>query len=91
MSEELKLELSHKEVEVLQTILALKSERGYSPSMRELGDALEMTQSGALWYVKKLRDRGALETHPGKQRALVLTHNGKLAMEEALGCEPTAS
>lgn len=72
--------------ELLQTIAALAGERGYPPTLSEVGAAYGCTRQWVHEAVGKLRGHGMLESpqYARETRSLRLTHNGKLTLEQGL-------
>lgn len=82
------------EFELLQTIAALTGELSRPPTLSEVSGAYESpvhksktcTRQWAGARVKRLRSKGFVEEQPGRNwPGVILTHNGKLALETGLG------
>jgi repressor LexA len=75
-------ELTDRQREVLRFIATEIEEHGYPPTIREIGEALDIASTnGVNDHLKALEKKGYLERHPVKSRALVPT----TAAREALG------
>lgn len=79
--------LTDRQLEVLRFIAREIEERGYPPTIREIGEALDIrSTNGVNDHLKALERKGFLSRDPVKSRALIPTS----AAREALGGEPAA-
>ncbi len=77
--------LTDRQLEVLRFIAREIEERGYPPTIREIGEALDIrSTNGVNDHLKALERKGFLTRDPVKSRALIPTS----AAREALGSEP---
>ena len=77
--------LTDRQLEVLRFIAREIEERGYPPTIREIGEALDIrSTNGVNDHLKALERKGFLSRDPVKSRALIPTS----AAREALGGEP---
>jgi repressor LexA len=69
-------ELTGKRREILDFIAAQLSERGYPPSVREIGEAVGLTSSSTVWaHLTTLQRQGYLQRDPTKPRALIMRYD----------------
>jgi repressor LexA len=69
-------ELTGKRREILDFIAAQLSERGYPPSVREIGEAVGLTSSSTVWaHLTTLQRQGYLKRDPTKPRALIMRYD----------------
>lgn len=69
--------------QMLATIRRLARERGYPPTLREVGRVLGIDSIGHLtWLRDRLRGQGLLTYQPGSPRTICLTPAGHLAVRE---------
>lgn len=72
------LKLTEKQEKVLQYIKTYLFEKGYPPSVRELGAALGLSSPSTVHsHLKALENKGYLVRQEGKSRAMQLTSLGK--------------
>ena len=77
--------LTDRQLQVLRFIANEIEERGYPPTIREIGEALDIrSTNGVNDHLKALERKGFLSRDPVKSRALIPTS----AAREALGGEP---
>ena len=77
-------ELTERQTEVLRFIANEIEERGYPPTIREIGEALDIASTnGVNDHLKALERKGYLQRDPIKSRALIPTAQGR----QALGIE----
>mgnify|MGYP001591705016 CR=1 FL=1 len=70
--------LTHRQAQVLRFIAAHVQERGFPPSIREIGAAFGMTSTrGAYDHIAALERKGCLVKIPHCMRAISLTAAGK--------------
>jgi repressor LexA len=80
--------LTDRQLEVLRFIASQIEERGYPPTIREIGEALDIrSTNGVNDHLKALERKGFLSRDPVKSRALIPTG----AARGVLGSEPTTS
>lgn len=70
---------------VLQTIASLTGEYGCPPSISALSRAMEWSRQRVFNIVIALRKQGLLDMPHYRGAPCVLSHNGKLLLETALG------
>jgi repressor LexA len=76
---------------ILAAIRASMKERGYPPTVRELGDAVGLSStSSVLHHLRVLREQGLITRAPGSARALVIAdiHPESEAAPDAPGAAP---
>jgi repressor LexA len=77
--------LTDRQLEVLRFIAREIEERGYPPTIREIGEALDIrSTNGVNDHLKALERKGFLSRDPVKSRALIPTGSAR----EVLGGEP---
>ena len=74
--------------EVLEFIIAFQKEKGYSPSMREIGDVLGIKSSSTVCYIMNYLEReGYIQKVPNKSRIIKILeeqwHGGKKISDKA--------
>ena len=75
-------ELTERQLEVLRFIVSQVEERGYPPTIREIGEALSIASTnGVNDHLKALEKKGYLQRDAAKSRALIATPLAR----EALG------
>ena len=80
--------LTDRQLEVLQFIAREIEDRGYPPTIREIGEALDIrSTNGVNDHLKALERKGYLTRDPVKSRALIPTPQAK----HALGEEPPSN
>jgi repressor LexA len=80
--------LTDRQLEVLRFIAREIEDRGYPPTIREIGEALDIrSTNGVNDHLKALERKGFLTRDPVKSRALIPTS----AARDALGGEPPAT
>ncbi len=78
-------ELTDRQLEVLRFIATEIDERGYPPTIREIGEALDIASTnGVNDHLKALERKGYLQRDPVKSRALIPTS----AARHVLGARP---
>lgn len=66
--------LSRMQQKVYDYLVSFITERGYPPSVREIGDALELSSPSTVhFHLKHLAELGYIEKDAGKGRAITLT------------------
>jgi len=65
-------EMTDKQKHCLELIIKYKSEKGYSPTLRELGDLLGVNQGAALSHVKLLAKKGYIHYSSNVARSIVV-------------------
>lgn len=69
--------ISAKQLEILQFIYDQQQEHGYPPTVREIGQAVNLSSTSTVHgHLERLETRGFLERDPTKPRALMLTTAG---------------
>ncbi|MFZ5642517.1 MAG: transcriptional repressor LexA [Bacillota bacterium] len=64
-------DLTSREQQILSFIIRHIKEKGYPPTVREIGEAVGLKSSSTAYgYVKKLENKGILRTDPDKPRAM---------------------
>jgi SOS-response transcriptional repressor LexA len=70
--------LTPRQRECLDFVETFIARNGYSPSMQEIVDALDLkSKSGAHRLIHGLRDRGHVDMLDNKARSLVIVKNGR--------------
>lgn len=64
--------LSPRQQDALKAIQRHIAARGYSPTIRELGEALNVSPSGAAALLEGLKRKGAIRRHPDRARTIVV-------------------
>ena len=78
--------LTDRQLEVLHFIARQIEERGYPPTIREIGEALDIrSTNGVNDHLKALERKGYLSRDPVKSRALIPTVRARAALGEAEG------
>lgn len=68
------LDLTDRQRHILEVIRTRSAEQGFSPSMREIGDAVGLRSLNSVWYqVHALERKGYLRLEHGRPRAIGLT------------------
>jgi repressor LexA len=63
--------LTFKQARVRDFLVSFATERGYSPSYKEIGDALGMRSIGTVAkYVSALKKKGAIKNRPSRSRSI---------------------
>ncbi len=65
-------QITPRQQEVLDTIRALRDKHGYSPTNREIGEAMGFTSASALNYVRILEHAGKLRVTRNISRSIVV-------------------
>jgi repressor LexA len=82
------IELTDRQLEVLRFITSQIEDRGYPPTIREIGEALDIrSTNGVNDHLKALERKGYLTRDPVKSRALIPTPQAR----HALGEEPPSN
>jgi repressor LexA len=80
------LGLTDRQLEVLRFIARQIEDRGYPPTIREIGEALDIrSTNGVNDHLKALERKGYLQRDPVKSRALIPTSQAREALGEADG------
>ncbi|TGK15690.1 transcriptional repressor LexA [Leptospira fluminis] len=66
-------DLTEKQLAVLQFITNVIKERGFPPTIREIGDEFGITAKGAYDHLKAIEKKGYLKTSKNQSRAIELT------------------
>ena len=65
------MDLTPRQQQVIDLIRVTVNQRGYPPSVREIGEALGMRSSATVWFhLDALVKKGALRRDPYKSRAI---------------------
>lgn len=82
-----KLGITSLESDLLAFIDIFVSEKGYSPSLQEMGDHLRMVKSGVHRLVEGLEQRGRIRRLPNQARSISVVRDLPRDIETALaGC-----
>lgn len=66
--------ITKRQSDILQFICQYKADRGYAPSVREIGEAVGLKSTSSIHrQLDVLETRGLLRRNPGVSRAIVLT------------------
>ena len=76
------MNLTPKQLKILQLIRDKRVQAGYSPTMQELADALGVSKVTVFEHVEALIRKGALTREPNKARSLTIASNIALPDEE---------
>jgi len=69
-------DLTDRQREILDFIIAIQKERGYPPSVREIGEAVGLTSPSTVHtHLSTLQRRGFLRRDPTKPRAIEVTYD----------------
>jgi repressor LexA len=75
--------VSSREEEILSFIVRYCQERGYPPTVREIGKAVGLRSSCSVHYhLKKLEEKGLIRRKPSKPRAIELLSQGEEALSQ---------
>lgn len=77
------MNLTPKQLTILQLIRDSRIQRGYSPTMQEIADALGISKVTAFEHVETLIKRGVLDRERNKARSLTIAKGVPLPDEEA--------
>ncbi len=72
------MNLTPKQLRVLTMIQEYRQKCGYSPTMRELAEALEISKVTVFEHVEALIKKGALIREPNKARSLSIPENARI-------------
>lgn len=75
------MNLTPKQLKILQLIRESRVTRGYSPTMQELADAIGVTKVTVFEHVEALVKKGALRRDPNKARSLSLAEDAQIPDE----------
>jgi repressor LexA len=85
-------ELTERQLEVLRFIANEIEERGYPPTIREIGEALQIASTnGVNDHLKALERKGYLQRDPVKSRALIPTGNARRVLGPEAGHDNVVS
>jgi repressor LexA len=74
-------DITKRQLEVLQVIYSASSERGFPPTLREIGDALGISSTkGTFEHVRALERKGLVARSGSASRSLVVTKPGRAAL-----------
>lgn len=75
-------ELSKKEEKVLRFIVEFRKKNGFSPNIREIGDATGISSTSVVSYdVGRLEEKGMVTRHSTLSRSIVPTSRGVVYAE----------
>ena len=84
--------LTDRQLEVLRFIAQEIEGRGYPPTIREIGEALDIASTnGVNDHLKALEKKGYLQRDPAKSRALIPTTQARDVLGPGLGAENVVS
>jgi repressor LexA len=73
-------DLTKQQEKILNTIIKITQENGYSPSIREIGAEAGLSSSSTVYnHIKNLEKKGYIKKRPGKSRGIELIKDNKLA------------
>lgn len=82
-------ELTPRSRAVLDMIRTCVEERGYPPSIREIGEAVGLTSPSSVAHqLRVLERKGLLRKDPNRPRALVVADAGETVVRDAAGRDP---
>ncbi|MFD4369798.1 transcriptional repressor LexA [Rhodococcus sp. NPDC058521] len=82
-------ELTDRQRRVLEVIRASVTERGYPPSIREIGDAVGLTSTSSVAHqMRTLERKGFLRRDPNRPRAVDVRGLDEVAADVAAGAQP---
>lgn len=67
--------LNEKQTQLLETVESFISQNGYSPTVRELAEQLDMSPAGIFQNLKRLRQAGKVQWLDGAPRTLRVVQN----------------
>jgi repressor LexA len=76
------MNLTPKQLKILQLIRESRIVRGYSPTMQELADELDISKVTVFEHVEALIKKGALKRDPNKARSLSICDNAPMPDEQ---------
>ncbi|KAB2952165.1 hypothetical protein F9B85_10155 [Heliorestis acidaminivorans] len=83
------MELTRQEINVLAFIQKYVSEHSYTPSIREISDAVNLKSTSSIHrYIKILESKGHLHVDPNKPRTIVLKTDEEFELEPEIEPEP---
>ncbi len=86
------LGLTERQLEVLRFIASEIEDRGYPPTIREIGEALDIASTnGVNDHLKALERKGYLQRDPVKSRALIPTPQARQVLGAGLGRDKVVS
>lgn len=70
--------ISKRQIEIYDFIVSTVNEKGYPPTVREIGEAIGLKSSSTVHaHLNKLEDNGLIKRDPSKPRALVVLSNSE--------------
>jgi repressor LexA len=73
-------DLTKQQEKILNTIIKITQENGYSPSIREIGEEAGLSSPSTVYnHIKNLEKKGYIKKRPGKSRGIELIKNDKSA------------
>ena len=83
-------ELSRMQQKIYDYIAAFIQEKGYPPSVREIGDAVGLKSPSTVhFHLKHLEEAGVIEKTANKGRAIVLSHRGERQAAHVPSSQPS--
>ena len=77
---------TNRQIEILQYIYEQVEAKGYPPTVREIGEAVNLSSTSTVHgHLSRLEKKGLIQRDPTKPRALELTQSGL----DAIGIQPT--
>jgi len=68
---------TQREVQILKAILDLIDKKGYSPTVREIGEAVNLSSTSTVHkYLENLENKGCINRAKSSPRALSVTEKG---------------
>jgi repressor LexA len=69
--------------DILDQIARLRAAKGYTPSLRELGEALGLSTAGIKHHLDRLSADGLITWSPGMARTIQITDAGRASIKES--------
>ncbi|MBI9016924.1 MAG: transcriptional repressor LexA [Phycisphaerae bacterium] len=73
--------LTPRQLEILKLIRNYRDSNGYSPTLQEIADCLEISKVTVFEHIKALEDKGMVHREPNRVRSLIVDPSIKLAGE----------
>ncbi len=77
MTQRTKEPLTPRQVQLLRAIAEQQGRDGYSPTIGELGEQLNISRTTAFEHIERLRGKGFVSGRPGRARSLTLTSRAR--------------
>lgn len=74
------MELTTRNIEILQVVRDLIQERGISPTISDVADADGVKTPTAQHHLERCEEAGAISRERGRHRSITLTEDGKLIL-----------